>query len=73
MGYVIWYSALSGLSATSAATVQLCVPVLAAAGGVIFLSEQITMRLFVSAMMILGGVGLAMTKREQMVRAGGTN
>src|SRR4030095_5484200 len=29
LGYVIWYSALPSLKATSAATVQLCVPVLA--------------------------------------------
>src|SRR5215467_6564228 len=45
LGYVIWYSALRGLKATSAATVQLSVPVLAALGGIIFLGEPITLRL----------------------------
>src|SRR5436309_9689459 len=41
VGYVIWYSALPGLKAASAATVQLSVPVLAAAGGILFLGESI--------------------------------
>ena len=63
VGYVIWYAALRGLTATRAATVQLSVPVLAALGGVIFLSEAITARLVVSAVLILGGVGVAVTAR----------
>src|SRR5205809_7886816 len=37
LGYVVWYSALSGLKAMSAATVRLSVPVLAAAGGLLLL------------------------------------
>ena len=43
-GYVLWYSALPGLRATSAATVQLSVPVLAAAGGILLLGEPTTFR-----------------------------
>jgi drug/metabolite transporter (DMT)-like permease len=58
-GYAIWYAALRGLTATRAATVQLAVPVLAAFGGVAFLGERVTARLAVSAMLILGGVALA--------------
>jgi len=64
MGYVIWYAALSGLTATRAAAVQLAVPVLAAAGGVLFMSEQISVRLIVASMLILGGVALAMQGRQ---------
>ena len=56
IGYVIWYIALGGLSATQAAVVQLLVPVIAALGGVIFVSEAVTLRLTVSATMILGGI-----------------
>ena len=56
LGYVIWYSALKGLTTIQAATVQLLVPVLAALGGLIFLSEGLTPRLLISAMMILGGI-----------------
>ncbi len=60
MGYVVWYAALQHLSATRAAAVQLLVPVLAAAGGVAFLSETITLRLVIASAMIIGGVGTAM-------------
>ena len=60
VGYTIWYTALRGLSATQAAVVQLLVPVIAAAGGVVFISEAITLRLFISAFMILGGVTIVL-------------
>jgi len=56
IGYMIWYSALSGLSVTQAAVLQLLVPVIAAVGGSIFVSESISFRLTVSSAMILGGI-----------------
>ncbi|MBI3805698.1 MAG: DMT family transporter [Nitrospirae bacterium] len=56
VGYAIWYTALSGLKATNAATVQLSVPVIAAAGGILFLGEPITLRLLLASIAILGGV-----------------
>ena len=59
LGYVVWYYALPRLTATRAATVQLAVPVLAAVGGVAVLSEGVSLRLFVSGLLILGGVALA--------------
>lgn len=65
IGYVIWYAALPRLSATLAATVQLLVPALAALGGVVFLSERMTLRLFVSGTIILTGVGLAILGRRK--------
>jgi drug/metabolite transporter (DMT)-like permease len=58
VGYAIWYTALRGLTATSAATVQLSVPVLAAFGGIAFLGEALTLRLLASSMAILGGIAL---------------
>lgn len=69
MGYVVWYAAIRGLTAMRAATVQLAVPVLAAAGGVVFLSEQISLRLVLSAIVILGGVGLALAGRQASVQS----
>ncbi len=63
VGYVIWYSALSGLKATTAATVQLSVPVLAAVGGIFFLTESITLRLLLASLLILGGIGLVIIER----------
>lgn len=65
VGYVMWYAALRGLSATRAAVVQLCVPVLAAGGGVAFLSEAISARLVLAAALILGGVGLGLRGKEK--------
>ena len=41
LGYVIWYGALPGLKAAGAATVQLSVPVLTAAAGILLLGEQL--------------------------------
>ncbi|HAB12963.1 MAG TPA: EamA family transporter, partial [Planctomycetaceae bacterium] len=58
IGYAIWYSAIRGLKATQAATVQLSVPVIAAAGGIVFLGETLSARLLVASMAILGGVTL---------------
>jgi drug/metabolite transporter (DMT)-like permease len=59
LGYVIWYAALRGLTATRAATVQLSVPVIAAAGGILFLSESLSGRLLIASLMILSGIALA--------------
>ncbi len=64
LGYVIWYTALRGLSSTHAATVQLSVPVLAAFGGVIFLAEVVTLRLMLASVLILGGVVLTVIAKE---------
>jgi len=70
IGYVIWYAALRDLSSTGAALVQLIVPVLAALGGVVLLSEPLTMRLLLSSFMIIGGVALALTHAEHSVKVG---
>jgi drug/metabolite transporter (DMT)-like permease len=58
VGYIVWYTALRGLSATAASAVQLSVPVLAALGGMLFLSEAITLRLALTSIAILGGIAL---------------
>jgi drug/metabolite transporter (DMT)-like permease len=60
LGYAIWYMALRGLSASRAAIVQLTVPVLAAFAGVLFLAEQMTLRLALAGAAILGGVAIAL-------------
>lgn len=60
VGYAIWYAVLPSLSRTSAALVQLTVPAIAAAGGVVFIGEQLTGRLLLCSAGILGGVTLAL-------------
>jgi drug/metabolite transporter (DMT)-like permease len=64
VGYVIWYAALPALKATTAATVQLSVPVLTALGGVVFLSETVTLRLAVASITILGGIALVILDKN---------
>lgn len=64
IGYALWYTVLPALKATSAATVQLSVPVIAAMGGVIFLGESITTRLVLASAAILGGIALVILERS---------
>ncbi len=65
VGYAVWYAALPGLTATRAAVVQLSVPILAAAGGSLLLSEAVTVRLLLSGALTLGGIALAVVGRAQ--------
>lgn len=66
VGYIVWYTALRGLTATRAAIVQLSVPVLAAVGGILFLGEPITLRLLIASTAILGGIALGVLERRQI-------
>ena len=63
IGYAIWYTALPALKATSAATVQLSVPVIAAMGGIVFLDESATVRLVLATVAILGGIALVIWEK----------
>jgi drug/metabolite transporter (DMT)-like permease len=69
VGYAIWYAALRDLTATRAALVQLSVPVLAAAGGVLLLAERVTPRLVIAGLVILGSIWLGVTRKRN---AGGS-
>jgi drug/metabolite transporter (DMT)-like permease len=80
LGYVIWYTVLSDsmpirsasrtdssrgeLGPTSAATVQLSVPVLAATGGILLLGEPITLRYVLASVAVLGGIALVVTEKH---------
>jgi drug/metabolite transporter (DMT)-like permease len=63
LGYVLWYAALPALSATSAATIQLSVPAIAAIGGAMLLAEPITPRLLLASAAVLGGIALTIRKK----------
>lgn len=65
VGYAIWYTALPKLKATGAATVQLSVPVLAAAGGILLLGEPITLRFVLASTAVLGGIALVIVERRR--------
>jgi drug/metabolite transporter (DMT)-like permease len=59
LGYVAWYAALPSLSPTRASIVQLAVPPLASALGVLLLGEVLSPRLLQAAPLILGGIAIA--------------
>lgn len=65
LGYAIWYSALRGLTAAQAASVQLSVPVIAAVGGALLLSESLTLRLLLASIATLGGIALVVANRRR--------
>lgn len=64
LGYAIWYTVLPALKNTSAASVQLSVPVIASIGGVVFLGEPMTLRLVLASVAILGGIALVITQKH---------
>jgi drug/metabolite transporter (DMT)-like permease len=58
VGYALWYAVLPSIRSTTAATVQLSVPPLAALGGIAFLGESLTWRLLLASLAILGGIAM---------------
>jgi drug/metabolite transporter (DMT)-like permease len=63
LAYALWYAALKDLRSSIAAIVQLTVPAIAAAAGVVLLGEHLTWRLALASGVILGGVALALLGR----------
>jgi drug/metabolite transporter (DMT)-like permease len=65
VGYGIWYAALPHLKAVTAATVQLSVPVLTAAAGILLLGESLTLRFVFAAVAVLGGIALVVLQKRR--------
>jgi drug/metabolite transporter (DMT)-like permease len=65
-GYAIWYSVLPYLRATTAAIVQLSVPVIAAFGAVVLLNEALSPRLGLASVAVIGGIGLVLYWRGRI-------
>lgn len=61
LGYAMWYRVLPRLASSAAAVLQLSVPVIAMAGGAALLGETIALRAALAAVVVLGGVALAVT------------
>lgn len=58
LGYVIWYRVVREMRTLTASTVQLSVPILTAAGGIIMLDEALTTNYVAASVLILGGIWL---------------
>ncbi|MGU9982175.1 DMT family transporter [Phreatobacter sp. HK31-P] len=68
LGYAVWYAVLPALSRVTAASVQLTVPAIAAAGAVVFIGEPLTVRLVAASLAILAGIALAIPAGERRRR-----
>ena len=67
VGYSLWYVAMPLLKSTQAAVVQFCVPILAAVLGVLFLSEQLTLRFIIASVVILGAVSVFVLNKKKPI------
>lgn len=56
MGYALWYQIIPRLGAGRAAVAQLTVPILAMGGGMLFLSEPLTLQFAIAAGLVMAGV-----------------
>ncbi|MDX1369387.1 DMT family transporter [Pseudomonas sp.] len=65
IGYAVWYTALRGLQAFQAATVQLSVPIIAALAGSLLLDETLSLRLILSSLAVLGGIAVVLSAKQR--------
>lgn len=56
IGYAIWYGVVQHFKATQAGVMQLSVPIIAALGGYLVMDETLTLRMVISATVILFGI-----------------
>lgn len=62
VGYAMWYQVLPQLQASVAAVAQLTVPVIAMVGGVLLLSEALTLHAILASALVLGGVAVSVLR-----------
>jgi drug/metabolite transporter (DMT)-like permease len=65
IGYTLWYTVLPTLTGIAASVLQLSVPVLAALGGVVIVSEVLTIHLLLATLMLLGGIAVFLAGRAK--------
>jgi len=66
LGYAIWYTVLPSLRSTTAAVIQLSVPVIATFSGYVLLAEAITPRVILASGAILGGIAIVVLGRRRV-------
>jgi len=67
LGYALWYRVLPGLASSVAAVAQLTVPVIAMAGGMVFLGENLSLQFVMASALVLGGVAISVLPLQQMI------
>jgi drug/metabolite transporter (DMT)-like permease len=63
LGYALWYNVLRQMRGTTAAVVQLSVPVIAIIAGAALLGEVVQPVVVLAAMLVVGGIGWAVTAK----------
>ncbi len=64
IGYAIWYGVVQKFKATQAGVMQLSVPIIAAIAGYMLLDETLTLRMVISAAVILFGITVTFLGKE---------
>jgi len=72
LGYALWYAVLPKLGASTAGLVQLSVPVIASLGGVIVLSEDVTLRLIGAGALVIGGIAYGLLAPQRTKGSSGS-
>ncbi|MEO0829695.1 MAG: DMT family transporter [Pseudomonadota bacterium] len=72
LGYALWYTVLPSLGAVVAALVQLSVPVIAMAGGMVFLGEALTLRFVLASTLVIGGIALGVLGNQRWMGSKGS-
>ncbi|MGC3938200.1 DMT family transporter [Roseobacter sp. EG26] len=68
LGYALWYSVLPRLQQSSAAVIQLSVPIISLIGGALILGEVITPLIAVATLLVIGGIAIAVTAQSAQAR-----
>lgn len=73
LGYALWYRVLPGLASSVAAVAQLTVPMIAMAGGMIFLGEEMSLQFVMASLLVLGGVAVSVLPiQTRTIRSSGS-
>lgn len=64
LGYALWYSVLTQMRGTTAAVIQLSVPVIAILAGAVLLDEMVTPVVMIAAALVVGGIGWSVTAKR---------
>ena len=70
LGYILWYWILPKILSSMASSSQLLVPLIAALGATWLIEEPFSLTFLVSAILMLGGLGLVMYGRNQHRKVG---
>jgi len=69
IAYAIWYWVMQFISGVQAGVLQVSLPIFAAIGGILFVDEVISLRLFITSVIVIGGIALVMLGNKYKTQA----